>query len=102
MKFTKAAKLCSVGEKGCTKQALTGGVTEGTRQRSSDAVVKDALVMLGKVERVKEMGPCKVCSSEGCATHAQNGGVCRRHGAKVKLYSSEGCTNQIICEGVCW
>ena len=25
-----------------------------------------------------------------------------RHGAKVKLFSSEGCTNQVYSGGVCW
>eukprot|EP00984_Skeletonema_dohrnii_P003511 scaffold1186_cov117-Skeletonema_dohrnii-CCMP3373.AAC.6 len=32
------------------------------------------------------------CSREGCTNVAVQGGVCVRHGAKVKLCSSEGCT----------
>jgi hypothetical protein len=31
----------------------------------------------------------------------QKGGVCMRHGAQVKLCSSEGCTNQAKKGGVC-
>ena len=43
----------------------------------------------------------KRCSSEGCTNQAQKGGVCMRHGAKVKLCSSEGCTNITKKGGVC-
>ena len=43
-----------------------------------------------------------VCSYEGCTNRAIQGGVCMRHGAKVKLCSSEGCTNQVQRRGVCW
>ena len=39
--------------------------------------------------------------SYGCVNCAQNGGVCRRHGAKAKLCSSEGCTNGVIQGGLC-
>jgi hypothetical protein len=37
----------------------------------------------------------KLCSSEGCTNHVVNGGVCKKHGAKVKLCSNEGCTNKL-------
>jgi hypothetical protein len=45
----------------------------------------------------------KLCSSEGCTSHAQKGGVCVRHGAKVeyKRCSSEGCTNYAQKRGLC-
>ena len=43
----------------------------------------------------------KLCSSEGCTNQAHKGGVCVRHGAKVKLCSSEGCTNQVRQGGAC-
>jgi len=43
----------------------------------------------------------KLCSSEGCAKYAQKGGVCIRHGAKVKRCNVEGCTNYSINGGVC-
>jgi len=41
------------------------------------------------------------CSSDGCTNQVQNGGVCRRHGAKVKRCSSVGCTKQAQKGGVC-
>ena len=43
----------------------------------------------------------KRCSSKGCTNQAQKGGVCIRHGAKVKRCSSEGCTNYPYKGGVC-
>ena len=45
----------------------------------------------------------KQCSIEECTNKAVQGGVCRRHGAKVeiKLCSYEGCVNQVINNGVC-
>eukprot|EP00984_Skeletonema_dohrnii_P000300 scaffold96_cov77-Skeletonema_dohrnii-CCMP3373.AAC.5 len=45
----------------------------------------------------------KMCSAEGCSNQAKKGGVCIRHGAKVKVKrcSSEGCTNQAQNGGVC-
>lgn len=44
----------------------------------------------------------KRCSVEGCTNVARKGGVCRRHGAKIKLCSAEGCTNHSKRGGVCW
>ena len=41
------------------------------------------------------------CSSDGCTNQAQKGGVCIRHGAKVKQCSSDGCTNQAQNGGLC-
>ena len=46
----------------------------------------------------------KLCSSEGCSNQVQSGGVCRRHGAKaaVRLCNKEGCTKYARGgEGVC-
>jgi len=42
----------------------------------------------------------KLCSSDGCTNQFYRGGVCMRHGAKLKLYSSEGCSNQAKNGGV--
>eukprot|EP00985_Skeletonema_marinoi_P034483 scaffold44056_cov204-Skeletonema_marinoi.AAC.1 len=36
------------------------------------------------------------CSAEGCTKAAQQGGLCLKHGAKVKRCSYEGCTNQDV------
>ena len=43
----------------------------------------------------------KLCSNEGCTNQARKGGVCSRHGAKRKLCSHEGCTNIVQKGGVC-
>jgi hypothetical protein len=45
----------------------------------------------------------KQCSSEGCVQIAQKGGLCRRHGAKIKVKKCirEGCTNNAQKGGVC-
>ena len=43
----------------------------------------------------------KLCSSEGCTNHALKGGVCMKHGAMVKRCSSKGCTKNAQRGGVC-
>ena len=62
----------------------------------------------GCTNRVINGGVClrhgaklKLCSSEGCTKLAQRGGVCVKHGAKRKRCRSEGCTNQAVKGGVC-
>jgi hypothetical protein len=57
----------------------------------------------GKKTTAKKQYRKKKCSVAECKYRAINGGVCRRHGAKVKvkLCSSEGCTNQAKKGGVC-
>ncbi len=44
----------------------------------------------------------KLCSSDECTNYAVKGGVCMRHGAKAKLCSSEGCSNKSQKGGVCY
>ena len=43
------------------------------------------------------------CTADGCTNKAHQGGVCKRHGAKVKikLCSMDGCTNRVVKGGVC-
>jgi len=62
----------------------------------------------GCTNQIKNGGVCRrhgakvtLCSSEGCTNHAKVRGVCKRHGAKVKLCSIVGCTNQTRKGGVC-
>ena len=50
---------------------------------------------------MKHGAKVKLCSSEGCTNIAVKGGVCMKHGAKRKLCSSDGCTNQAVRGGVC-
>ena len=54
---------------------------------------------------MKHGAEVKLCSNEGCTNIVQNGGVCIRHGAKLKrkLCSSDGCTTNIVQKGgVCY
>ena len=44
-------------------------------------------------KNLAQKGVKKQCSYEGCTNQVVNGGVCKRHGAKVKTCSHEGCTN---------
>ena len=44
----------------------------------------------------------KICITEGCTNWVVRGAVCCRHGAQVKLCNQEGCTNQAQIHGVCW
>jgi len=87
----KKAKRCS-GE-GCTNLCKM--------QRSNHVAAKDAQIMLSKEGCVggtvqtkdyvavkvgmEQRSKVKRCSSGGCTNQAQNGGVCRRHGAKIKV-----------------
>jgi len=43
------------------------------------------------------------CSADGCTNKVQQGGVCRRHGAKLtgRNCSHEGCSNHVVNGGVC-
>ena len=50
---------------------------------------------------VRHGAKVKRCSREGCSNRAQKGGVCMKHGAKVKRCRSEGCTNKAQKGGVC-
>eukprot|EP00984_Skeletonema_dohrnii_P024787 scaffold13923_cov78-Skeletonema_dohrnii-CCMP3373.AAC.3 len=43
----------------------------------------------------------KICSDAGCTNLVVKGGVCIRHGAKVKKCSHDGCTNQAKRIGLC-
>ena len=64
---------------------------------SADACTKEA--HQGGV-CVKHGAKVKRCSYEGCNNQVQRGGVCVRHGGKT-LCRIEGCTNQVQCGGVC-
>jgi len=55
------------------------------------------------VRHGKERGVRKrrYCSQDGCGNQAQQGGVCQKHGARVKRCSQEECSNQAVRGGVC-
>ena len=52
---------------------------------------------------IKQGAKVKICSSEGCTNLSRKGGVCVKHGAAwiKKICSSEGCTNIAQKGGVC-
>ena len=54
------------------------------------------------VSKKNARAPCarKKCSHEGCTKLARAGGVCVRHGSKLKQCSSEGCTHIVVKGGV--
>jgi len=43
----------------------------------------------------------RLCSVEGCTKQAKKGGICIKHGAKVRKCSHEGCTNNALKSGLC-
>jgi hypothetical protein len=45
---------------------------------------------------MKHGAKVKLCSFNGCTNQARPGGVCIRHGAKKKRCSREGCQNQSL------
>eukprot|EP00985_Skeletonema_marinoi_P021743 scaffold13491_cov154-Skeletonema_marinoi.AAC.4 len=57
-------------------------------QRPNHAVLKDAQTMLSEEEYVTGMGRRKKSAAvkdARCTNQVQRGGVCKKHGAKVKL-----------------
>eukprot|EP00984_Skeletonema_dohrnii_P014681 scaffold6206_cov76-Skeletonema_dohrnii-CCMP3373.AAC.1 len=79
-------------------------------QRRNYASSRDAQINLRSAQEAQGKDSRKLCSIEGCTNKACKGGLCMRHGAKVKLCSTGGYTNHAkngdICsrhgaEGVC-
>ena len=50
---------------------------------------------------VKHGAKIKQCKENGCTNNARKGGVCLKHGAKKKQCKVDGCTNGVINGGVC-
>ena len=61
--------------------------------RKADVKAKTTLPIKKQVRRL--------CSVEGCTKQAKKGGICIRHGAKVRKCSHEGCTNNALKSGLC-
>jgi hypothetical protein len=90
------------------KRALAAVDEELGRKRSQRKRYKYTCSADGCTNHAAKGGVCikhgakvKRCSSEGCTNHAKKGGVCIRHGAKFKRCSSEGCVNIAKKGGVC-
>ena len=50
---------------------------------------------------MKHGAKVKLCSSDGCKNISVKGGVCIKHGAKIMRCSIEGCTKHSQTGGVC-
>eukprot|EP00985_Skeletonema_marinoi_P022485 scaffold14389_cov151-Skeletonema_marinoi.AAC.2 len=84
-------------------------------QQGRDATVRGVQTLPSKEECALGMGlrrnyaaakdaqtkPRDKCMHEECTNLAKKGGVCIRHGAKVKLCSSDGCTGPAKKRGLC-
>ena len=70
--------------------------TKRTRQCPGTEEEEDAVPK----KTARKLYRCQ-CSTDGCTSTAYQGGVCKRHGAKIKRCNSKGCTNQIVKGGVC-
>lgn len=81
------------GEKRTRQSLEIISVAEQTKDKDGSAMKKTATRSSSKRNRP--------CTQEGCPNQAYSGGVCRRHGAKVKLCSFGGCSSQAKKGGVC-
>ena len=94
-----------VNAKGCTNYARNGVVCirhTVHMERNTFAVMKDVPTMHRREEFAGHMG-LKLIGRLATipSNNVVRGGVCRRHGAKVKTCKHEGCTNQVVKGGVC-
>ena len=114
----KKIKLCSA--EGCSNQVRNNGVCRRHGARNSGERLKKQMAAGGEKRKKREAdagagkdedGPPmkktsnrnRPCKQEGCPNQAYKGGVCRRHGAKVKMCEFEGgCTNQAKKGGLCY
>eukprot|EP00985_Skeletonema_marinoi_P024947 scaffold17867_cov146-Skeletonema_marinoi.AAC.1 len=71
-------------------------VLHDPREKATTSFFSDSLRQNRETKDGKK-GGC----SDGCTNYACTGGVCIRHGAKMKRCSSEGCTNGAVIGGVC-
>lgn len=62
-------------------------------RKSTDVKAKTTLPIKKQARRL--------CSVEGCTKQAKKGGICIKHGAKVRKCSHEGCTNNALKSGLC-
>jgi len=68
---------------------------QSTSQRKSTVDVKAKTTLPIKKQARR------LCSVEGCTKQAKKGGICIKHGAKVRKCSHEGCTNNALKSGLC-
>ena len=92
---TSTRKRSPVASQG--KEPLPSPQRKSASKRKRDSSMEEDHTRK-KVAKKKKRGKC---SADGCTNGAVRGGVCVRHGAKVKRCNSEGCTNQAQKGGVC-
>ena len=85
-----------------TMQAHQEESRKRKRERGDTDMSKDTKEKIPRVKRRKYY-----CNVENCTNQAKVGGVCMRHGAKVKRKerkkcSAEDCQNIAVRGGVCW
>ncbi len=74
------------------------GSTQGLKNERLLCVEHEATKRTARKKQTK-----KICSADGCTKFVQSGGVCFKHGAKVKARRCkiEGCTHYVVNGGVC-
>ena len=104
-KSSKTAKAraaaAAVKEKGRMKASSMGRQTSTQKRSFADQDDEASMDRPGKKTAKQGAKKKKRCSSKGCTNQVVQGGVCRRHGAKVKLCKSRGCQNISIQGEVC-
>eukprot|EP00984_Skeletonema_dohrnii_P016364 scaffold7259_cov77-Skeletonema_dohrnii-CCMP3373.AAC.6 len=97
------AKDKRCGTEGCIIQAppTREEFVCGMEQRRNDAASRNAQINLRIAQEAQGKGSRKLCSIEGCTNKACKGGLCMRHGAKVKVCSTGGYTNHAKNGGIC-
>ena len=119
-KKKKAAAVADKEKSQTNKASSVERLTSTPRKRSSAKDNQDDEALAGRPKKKRNVGKAKnvcyepgrkevvkkkymyECSAAGCTTKARRkGGVCVRHGAKLKRCSHEGCTNVVVNRGVC-
>ena len=87
-----------------TNHNKSNNITITRSKRKNPHEVENVSVSSEPKERAKKKKRY-ICSQEGCVNQVRKGGVCIRHGAKVKrkirTCNTEGCANQVRKGGVC-
>ena len=93
---TRLAVVAAIGDVSSAMASLETNVTK--RKKRCHSADDEGKERTKKVTRKKYR---KRCSADGCTNLAKKGGICMKHGAKVKRCSSEECTNLAVKGGVC-
>jgi len=92
----RAAAAAAAKEKERMNTSAVGRRTSKRKRSSTNQEGEASIDHPGKkraASRKQKFAGKPVCSADECKNLVINGGVCKRHGAKVKRCSSEGCNN---------